>query len=176
MNEIVSTYDQAQDVIYTYILTSDKMREEKLESAFKILEESHNVKRSNNPMHKLIVSNTIKRGERIEEHPAFGILMSHEASGCHHFHRWVNEDKHTKGIYGFARLKNKVKNSFLTTTRGIYVLRIANRPKPFFYVGKAINIEHRIQQHRDGTGAFCISGEPFERVDPVTKGMTSVSP
>jgi predicted GIY-YIG superfamily endonuclease len=55
-------------------------------------------------------------------------------------------------------------------TSGIYVLGVDNRPKPFFYVGKANDIGLRIQQHSDGTGAYCIAGEPFTRVDPVTKG------
>jgi hypothetical protein len=56
--------------------------------------------------------------------------------------------------------------------KGIYVLQLDNRPTPFFYVGKATNIALRIQQHQDGTGAFCITGKPFTRVDPVTKGST----
>ena len=56
--------------------------------------------------------------------------------------------------------------------KGIYVLRLDNRPRPFFYVGKAENIEKRIMQHQNGTGAYCITGEPFTRVDPVTKGST----
>ncbi len=55
---------------------------------------------------------------------------------------------------------------------GVYVLRMDNKPTAFFYVGKATNIEHRIQQHANGTGAFCITGEPFTRVDSVTKGST----
>ena len=55
---------------------------------------------------------------------------------------------------------------------GIYVLRLDNTPRPFFYVGKATNITVRIQQHQNGTGAYCISGEPFTRVDPVTTGST----
>jgi hypothetical protein len=58
-----------------------------------------------------------------------------------------------------------------TKKKGIYVLRIDNRPKPFFYVGKANDIERRIQQHSDGTGAYCITGEPFTRIDPITKGI-----
>lgn len=57
---------------------------------------------------------------------------------------------------------------------GIYVLRMDNRPKPFFYVGKAEDIGRRIQQHSDGAGAYCITGEPFTRVEPVTKGIDAV--
>jgi hypothetical protein len=59
---------------------------------------------------------------------------------------------------------------FHTKVSGIYVLSVENRPKPFFYVGKAEDIGRRIQQHLDGTGAACITGEPFTRVEPVTKG------
>ena len=55
--------------------------------------------------------------------------------------------------------------------QGIYVLRLDNnKPNPCFYVGKATNIAQRIQQHEAGTGAFCISGEPFTRVESLTRG------
>ena len=37
-------------------------------------------------------------------------------------------------------------------------------------MGKSNNINQRIQQHTDGTGAYCIAGEPFTRVEPVTNG------
>jgi predicted GIY-YIG superfamily endonuclease len=60
--------------------------------------------------------------------------------------------------------------STTTVNQGIYVLRIENRPKPFFYVGKADDIERRIKQHTDGGGAYCITGEQFTRVDPLTNG------
>jgi len=53
---------------------------------------------------------------------------------------------------------------------GIYVLYLDTRTNPFFYVGKANDIERRIQQHETGSGAYCITGEPFTRVEPVTKG------
>lgn len=66
---------------------------------------------------------------------------------------------------GFTKLIHNNQN----TNEGIYVLRLTNKPTPFFYVGKAINIEHRIAQHASGSGALCITGEPFERVEPVTK-------
>jgi hypothetical protein len=66
----------------------------------------------------------------------------------------------------FASVSGKpnIKNS------GIYVLRLDNKPTPSFYVGKAIDIVHRIQQHTDGEGAYCITGEPFTRIEPLTKG------
>ena len=58
-----------------------------------------------------------------------------------------------------------------SSNQGIYVLRLDNnKPTPCFYVGKATNITQRIQQHEAGTGAFCISGEPFTRVESLTKG------
>jgi hypothetical protein len=53
---------------------------------------------------------------------------------------------------------------------GIYVLSLINTSTPFFYVGKATNIINRIEQHTNGTGATCISGEQFTRVDPITTG------
>jgi len=62
--------------------------------------------------------------------------------------------------------------SSVFTGKGIYVLRMNNSPKPFFYVGKADNIERRIKQHMDGEGAYCITGEPFTRVKPLTRGTT----
>ena len=54
---------------------------------------------------------------------------------------------------------------------GIYVLQVDSSPKPFFYVGKANDIVHRIKQHADGKGAYCIAGEPFTQIDPITKGI-----
>ena len=54
--------------------------------------------------------------------------------------------------------------------KGIYVLRLDNKPTPFFYVGKSSNIAERIQQHKDGRGAYCVTGEPFTQVPPVTHG------
>jgi hypothetical protein len=62
----------------------------------------------------------------------------------------------------------------LITNAGVYVLRITSRPKPFFYVGKAENIERRIQQHVDGVGAYCIAGEPFTREKLITDGILNV--
>jgi len=61
----------------------------------------------------------------------------------------------------------------VTAQSGIYVLSVGNhQSKPSFYVGKSNDIAIRIQQHSDGVGAFCISGEPFTRVEPITKGST----
>jgi hypothetical protein len=95
--------------------------------------------------------------------------MIHEASGNVHFNRWLNETFHPKHSFGYDRLKNKL--GFSTpTAKGIYVLRVDNRPKPFFYVGKANDIIHCIKQHTDGEGAYCITGEQFTRVEPITKG------
>ena len=54
---------------------------------------------------------------------------------------------------------------------GIYVLQVDSHRKPFFYVGKAHDIVHRIKQHVDGEGAYCITGEPFTQIDPITKGI-----
>jgi hypothetical protein len=63
-----------------------------------------------------------------------------------------------------ANANSSIKNS------GIYVLRLDSKPTPSFYVGKATDIVHRIQQHTDGEGAYCITGEPFTRIEPLTKG------
>jgi hypothetical protein len=166
VDEIVSTYDQSQDVYYAYILTRDKIREEKLQQA---LASNHNIKGSSSPEHKFITSNTVKTFQLIEAHPAFRLLMIHEASGNVHFNRWCNETVHRKSSFGYGRLKNKL-GITTPTTKGIYVLHVGNRPKPFFYVGKADDIERRIKQHSDGEGAYCISGEHFTSVEPITKG------
>ncbi len=58
-----------------------------------------------------------------------------------------------------------------TKNKGVYVLCINNRPKPFFYVGKTNDIVHRIKQIADGEGASCITGEPFIQIDPITTGI-----
>jgi hypothetical protein len=174
VGEIVSTYDNTHDVNYTYIMTSIKIREERLEEAMEILDSSYNIKGSDNPEHKVIISNSTKLMQNIEDQPGFRMLIAHEACQNVNFHRWANANNNIKGKYGFSRLKHKLGLGVVTTSAsGIYVLRLDNRPTPFFYVGKATNITQRIQQHKDCTGAVCIAGEPFTRVEPVTKGSTS---
>jgi hypothetical protein len=59
----------------------------------------------------------------------------------------------------------------LTKKTGIYVLCMNSSQKLFFYVGKANDIAHRIKQHEDGGGAYCITGEPFTQIDPITEGI-----
>lgn len=47
---------------------------------------------------------------------------------------------------------------------GVYVLQ---RPDGLFYVGKSGNIQERLRQHREGTGAACAKGQ-CRRVPPLT--------
>jgi hypothetical protein len=139
---------------------------QKLESTFGLLVHHEEVS---------IVSSSRIDSLFIEDHPGFKLLVLHEASGNVKFHKWTNPKFHGNGknLSGFNRLKSKLGIILATATvtnKGIYVLQMDGRPKPFFYVGKAEDIERRIQQHRDGTGAFCISGEAFTRVEPIIKG------
>ncbi len=103
----------------------------------------------------------------LEKHPYFRMLMIHESTGNPSFHTWFQAGRVINS--GYKLLKKKALNNG-SINKGIYVLQMDGRPKPFFYVGKAEDIERRIQQHRDGTGAFCISGEAFTRVETTTKG------
>jgi hypothetical protein len=104
----------------------------------------------------------------LENHPFFRILVKHESTRNHSFAAWHKAEKSTSS--GFELLKSKIFRGLTDTNKGIYVLRVDNRPKQLFYVGKADDIERRIKQHSDGEGAYCITGEPFTRVEPVTKG------
>lgn len=93
----------------------------------------------------------------------------------------LNNMNHAQAQVGFgnpvlisvSNTQAPASSSNILATSGIYVLRVDSRPKPFFYVGKAENIERRIKQHMDGEGAYCIIGEPFTRVEPLTKGCIS---
>ena len=116
-----------------------------------------------------IFSTDLQTSKLIENHPGFRLLVDHEETKNVNFSRWVNEKFPFNGASGYIRLKSKLKPKSQMQDAGIYVLRLTNKPTPFFYVGKAINIEHRIAQHASGSGAVCITGEPFERVEPVTK-------
>jgi len=69
-----------------------------------------------------------------------------------------------------VKLGDKTPVTLNLQATGVYVLRLDNKPTPFFYVGKSSNIAERIQQHRDGEGAYCVMGEPFTQVPPVTHG------
>jgi hypothetical protein len=51
-----------------------------------------------------------------------------------------------------------------TLEGGVYVLQ---RPDGGFYVGKSCNIQERLRQHREGTGAACAKGK-CRRVPPLT--------
>lgn len=51
-----------------------------------------------------------------------------------------------------------------TVEGGVYVLE---RPDGVFYVGKSGNIQERLRQHREGTGAACAKGK-CRRVPPMT--------
>ena len=51
-----------------------------------------------------------------------------------------------------------------TLEGGVYVLQ---RPDGLFYVGKSCNIQERLRQHREGTGAACAKGQ-CRRVPPMT--------
>jgi len=171
-DEIVTSQDSAQ--IYAYLHLCRKVRGNELESGLQMLTSTHgliinsqiNLKESQNQ-----ASMFLHTGAEIN--PIMQTLISHERTGNRHFNRWVNPALSSKGSRGYEKLKTKLglgKND--TINKGIYVLRLDNTPRPFFYVGKATNIALRIQQHQDGTGAYCITGKPFTRVDPVTKGST----
>ncbi len=167
VNELVST--RSNDVQYTFINLKKQMRQEDLRKALQSLACMHD--EQNNSI-GFIINSSGKDSQMIENHPGFKMLIDHEASGNIHFHKWINKT-YTKGtLFGYELLKSRLTcaDPIIPVKGGVYVLLIASRPKPFFYVGKAENIERRIEQHRNGTGAYCIAGEPFMRVEPVTKG------
>ena len=173
VDEIVMTRDN--NLMYVYVHLLCKTRKEALENAMKTLSDK-GVAGANVPGHMVIKGTSRVLSEFVEDHPGFRTLVRHQAEGNPNFHRWAAEDFVGTNA-GYNKLKKKLLSSSKAgevLTKGIYVLRIDNRPKPFFYVGKATNIERRIQQHSDGTGAYCITGEPFTRVEPVTKGTLFV--
>jgi hypothetical protein len=99
--------------------------------------------------------------------PLFEVLIKHVMEAREGVSSWM--ETHGGGLLalyakrtGFAGLSNK----------GIYVLRMDSSEKPFFYVGKSDDISRRILQHMSGGGAVCITGEPFTRVKPMTKGIS----
>ena len=178
VNEIVTTRDDV--LMHTYIHLQRKTRKEDLERAIKSLSDK-GVAWTNIPGHPEIEGTSRVSCEFIEDHPGFRTLVRHQAEGNANFHRWTAEDFVGTNA-GYNKLKKKLLSSRTVAVsgevnaKGIYVLRVDNRPKPFFYVGKANDIERRIQQHSDGTGAYCITGEPFTRVETVTKGTSFVLP
>jgi hypothetical protein len=172
VDEIVSSYDSIQNVYYAYIHTAYKVRDESFEMAMSTLASTHNIRGSIDNGHKSITSSVVKTSQMIEDHPGFRMLVKHEENENPTFKRWADETNHPKTTFGYKRLKSKLRSKGAINAKGIYVLRVDNRPRPFFYVGKAENIEKRIEQHQNGTGAYCITGEPFTRVEPVTKGST----
>ena len=174
VDEIVSSYDSSQNVYYAYIHTAYKVRDESFEMAMSTLASTHNIRGSIDNGHKYITSSFVKTSKLIEDHSGFRMLVKHEESDNPTFKRWADETNSPKGTYGYKRLKNKLssKGAINKTTKGIYVLRVDNRSRPFFYVGKAENIEKRIEQHQNGTGAYCITGESFTRVNPITQGTS----
>ncbi len=168
VNELVST--RSDTVQYTFINLKKQMRQEDLRKALQPLACMRN--EQNNSI-GFIINSSGKDSQMIENHPGFRMLIDHEASGNIHFHRWINETCTKRTLFGYELLKSRLTSAapiIPVKEGGVYVLLITNRPKPFFYVGKAENIERRIEQHRNGTGAYCIAGEPFTRVEPVTKG------
>ena len=170
VDEIISTVDQSQSIQYTYIhLKRKKIREEKIKDAMQALAATHGLQEYNINGHSFITGNFVDIAQHLENHPGFQLLVAHEESGNCNFSKWVDPTCLSKQTIGYNLLKSKMDIAEITS-KGIYVLRIDNRPKPFFYVGKANDIERRIQQHSDGTGAYCITGEPFTRVETVTKG------
>ncbi len=170
VTEIVSTQDHARSVQYTYIHVQRHIRQEELSLALQSLASENGLHGGNMNGICFFITSSTKTSLLIENHPGFRMLVDHEVSGNPHFHRWVDEGKSSKGSFGYKRHKNKL-GIPETINKGIYVLRVDNRPRPFFYVGKAEDIGQRIQQHSDGTGAYCITGEPFTHVEPVTKGI-----
>ena len=169
VGEIVSTHDESLNQQCTYIHCLLKIREEQLNTALQSLAQTY-WPQDNLHYSLAIISSCKKTSTLIEYHPGFRMLMDHETSGNANFHRWTDETLYTNWKYGYNFLKSKVIPKKTDKNSGIYVLRLDNRPTPFFYVGKATNITTRIQQHTDGTGAVCIAGEPFTRVEPTTKG------
>ena len=66
-----------------------------------------------------------------------------------------------------ARLTKRPR--FTTRRSGVYVLRTSDG---LYYVGKSTDIDARIQEHRSGGGASCISGSSFSEI---TRLLTSGS-
>ena len=64
------------------------------------------------------------------------------------------------------------KRQRITSRRsGVYVLRTSDG---MYYVGKSIDIDARIQEHRSGGGASCINGSSFSEITHLlTSGSTS---
>lgn len=174
VDEIVSTIDTSQSVQCTYIHLKVKTREGDIKQAVQTLTLTCGLQEYNVDGHSMITSNSIDSAQNIEDHPGFVMLISHETSGNINFHRWTDEKYHQKRAFGYNLLKNKLSTCINETSinaKGIYVLSVDNRPKSFFYVGKANDIIKRIKQHADGEGAYCMTGEPFTRVDPITRGI-----
>ena len=167
VNEIVSTQNPERNSQYTYIHLKHKIHQQDLCNTLKF--EIFTVAQQFEENCFNIFSSSVKSASLIENHPGFILLVDHEETKNANFSRWVDEDFPCKWASGYTRLKSKLKPKSQMQNAGIYVLRLTSKPTPFFYVGKAINIEHRIAQHASGSGAVCITGEPFERVEPVTK-------
>ncbi len=171
VSEIVSTQYQAKNVQYTYIHSQRQIRQEELSMALQSLASENGLQGGN--MHGICftIISSVRSSLLIENHPGFRMLVDHEESGNVNFHKWADETYIRKAAFGFKKLKSKLRSNDPIHKGGIYVLCVDNRPRPFFYVGKAEDIVRRIQQHSDGAGAYCITGEPFTRVEPVTKGI-----
>ena len=178
-DEIVISRDQGQ--IYIYLHLTHKIRGYTLDACLQTLVSTHGL--LINPQRK---ENSDSTGytRSICQHTVtdsiLQMLAAHEERGDRNFHRWVHPSPETsEGIEnrGYKKLKTKLRlhhGGSNAAQKGIYVLRLEHKgaaPKPFlFYVGKATNIAQRIQQHHDGIGAYCVTGEPFTRVEPITQG------
>jgi hypothetical protein len=103
--------------------------------------------------------------------PLFKLMIQHMVEKRDGFTSWVLKKKGTGILATYLKRESVDGGSVSGEGCGIYVLRVDNNPKPFFYVGKSEDITRRIQQHLNGEGAVCITGEQFTRVKPMTTGI-----
>ena len=100
---------------------------------------------------------------------AFKLLYTHMLDTHRDFHSYVEGSKKKGLLMKYMRLQPA--DGEPVPTKGVYVLRVDLLPRPFYYVSMAYDIERRIQQHTSGERAYCITGMPFTREEPMTEGM-----
>ncbi len=163
VDEIISTVTSDTNHTVSFIHTMKRVRKDAMSAAL------HN---ANITGFETLIFTVHQDNVVIENHPLFQLLIQHEFTANPSFTAWYcNKERKPLHCSGFELLKSKLFRGLPDINQGIYVLRMDNRPKPFFYVGKAKNIKQRITQHADGEGAYCITGEPFTRVDPISQGI-----
>lgn len=167
-DEIVAT--RHSDHLYVYVHLCNKTRQGELEGKLGVLATTHGLKLSNIIGCSSLNTRAFDTSEGAEEYRAFRLIVQCDDKGDLNFRRWTAVDFPDAGR-GYTRLKARISAASGSLAKsGIYVLRLDARSVPFYYVGKASNIELRIQQHKDGTGASCIAGEQFTCVKPLTEG------